>query len=201
MAEKAMAEKARAENPLLARHSEALDLFTERVRAVRSDQWDAPTPCTEWTVHDLVNHVTAEQLWVSPLVVYGAAIEAVGDTFDGDMLGHEPVASWEHAADASRRAFHTHAALDRIVHLSYGDTRASNYCSQMTADLVVHAWDLSRAIGADERLPVELVNFAVREITPYAAELEKSGLFAAPVEAPAGADVQTKLLCLLGRRP
>lgn len=192
---------AMAENPLLARHSEALDLCTERVRAIRPDQWDAPTPCAEWTVRDLVNHLTAEQLWVSPLVVHGATIEAIGDTFDGDMLGHEPVASWENAAEASRRAFHSHGALDRIVHLSYGDARGSNYCSQVIADLVVHAWDLSRAIGADERLPAHLVDFTVREVTPYAAELEKSGLFAARVEPPPGADVQTKLLCLLGRRP
>jgi uncharacterized protein (TIGR03086 family) len=192
---------AMGQNPLLARHSEALDLFTERVRAVRPDQWDAPTPCAEWNVRDLVNHLTAEQLWVSQLVVHGATIEAMGNTFDGDMLGHEPVISWENAAEASRRAFHTHGALDRIVHLSYGDTRASDYCSQMTADLVVHAWDLSRAIGADERLPAELVDFTAREVTPHAAKLEKSGLFAAPVEPPGGADVQTKLLCLLGRRP
>jgi uncharacterized protein (TIGR03086 family) len=68
-------------------------------------------------------------------------------------------------------------------------------------DLTVHAWDLSRAIGADERLPDDLLKFTVREITPYAADLAKTGLFAAPVEPPPGADVQTKLLCLLGRAP
>lgn len=71
----------------------------------------------------------------------------------------------------------------------------------MVADLVVHAWDLSRAIGFDERLPEELVSFAVDEITPYAGELEKSGLFGARVTPPTGADAQTRLLCLLGRRP
>jgi uncharacterized protein (TIGR03086 family) len=190
-----------AENPLLIRHAEAQELFGARVHAVRDDQWETGTPCTDWTVRDLVNHLVAEQLWVPPLVRDRAMIEEVGDVFDGDMLGSRPADSWDTAARAARDAFTAPGALDRTVHLSYGDTPATNYCAQMVTDLVVHAWDLSRAIGADERLPEDLVNFAVREVTPYAAELEKSGLFAAPVDPPPGADVQTKLLCLLGRRP
>ncbi|WP_189189841.1 TIGR03086 family metal-binding protein [Streptomyces albiflavescens] len=188
-------------NPLLTRHAEALDLFGDRVHAVRDDQWDAPTPCTDWSVRDLVNHLVSEQLWVPALVRDGAMIEAIGDTFDGDMLGRNPAASWDTAARSARDAFAGPGALDRRVHLSYGDTAATDYCTQMIADLVVHAWDLSRAIGADEQLPDDLVKFTVRAVTPYAAELEKSGMFAAPVEPPRGADMQTMLLCLLGRRP
>jgi uncharacterized protein (TIGR03086 family) len=188
-------------NPLLTRHAEALDLFGNRVHSVRDDQWSAPTPCTDWSVRDLINHLVAEQLWVPALVQDGAMIEAIGDTFDGDMLGPDPAVSWDTAARSARDAFTAPGALDRNVHLSSGDTPATEYCSQMITDLVVHAWDLSRAIGIDEQLPDDLVKFAVREVTPYAADLEKSGLFAAPVEPPPGADVQTKLMCLLGRRP
>ncbi|MGW0533178.1 TIGR03086 family metal-binding protein [Streptomyces sp. NPDC003032] len=185
---------------VLDRHGQALDLFTDRVHAVRADQWGAPTPCTDWTVRDLVNHLTSEQLWVPPLVRDGATVEAVGDTFDGDLLGPDPAASWDTAATASRAAFHEPGALDRTVHLTSGETSAAFYCGQMTTDLVVHAWDLSRAIGADETLPDDLVDFAVREISPYAAELAKSGLFDPPVEPPPGADAQTRLLSLVGRR-
>lgn len=196
-------------HPILARHAEALDLFTDRVHAVRPDQWDAPTPCTEWSVYDLVNHLTAEQLWVPPLVTDGCTVEEVGDAFDGDVLGGEGdeggeeedwAAVWDRAAEAARKAFRAPGALDRKVRLSSGETQVSAYCAQMTADAAVHAWDLSRAIGADERLPEDLVRFTVREFTPYAADLEKTGLFAAPVDPPPGADVQTKLLSLLGRR-
>ncbi|AZM56675.1 TIGR03086 family protein [Streptomyces sp. WAC 01529] len=185
---------------VLDRHGEALALFTDRVHAIRADQWDAPTPCTDWSVRDLVNHLTSEQLWVPPLLRDGATVADVGDGFDGDMLGPDPVASWDTAATASRAAFREPGALERSVHLSFGDTPAIFYCAQMTTDLVVHAWDLSRAIGAEETLPRGLVDFSVREISPYAAELEKSGLFDPPVEPPPGADAQTKLLCLVGRR-
>lgn len=187
-------------NPLLTRHAEAQDLFGGRVHAVRHDQWGAATPCHEWTVRDLVNHLVSEQLWVPVLVRDGCMIEEVGDTFDGDLLGPDPAASWDTAARSAHDAFAAPGALERTVHLSYGDTSATAYCAQMIADLVVHAWDLSRAIGFEERLPRELLKFAVEEITPYAGDLEKSGLFASPVEPPVGADEQTRLLCLLGRR-
>jgi uncharacterized protein (TIGR03086 family) len=137
---------------------------------------------------------------VPPLVLEGSTIEEQGDTFDGDVLGEDPAAVWERAAAAAKDAFRAPGAMDRTVHLSFGDTPAAHYCSQMTTDAVVHAWDLARGIGADERIPEELVAFSVREVTPYAADLEKSGLFAAPIDPPSGADVQTKLLALLGRR-
>ncbi|WP_455351636.1 TIGR03086 family metal-binding protein [Streptomyces sp. SYSU K217416] len=187
-------------NGLLARHAEVLALFTERVRAVRADQWDAPTPCDEWSVADLVNHLTVEQLWVPPLVTHGRTVEDEGDAFDGDVLGDDPVAAWESAAVAAREAFGAPGALSRTVHLSYGKSRASAYCAQMTADAVIHAWDLSRAIGAPERLPGALVDFTAGEVTPYADGLAETGLFAAPLDPPPGADAQTRLLALLGRR-
>ncbi|MET8177827.1 TIGR03086 family metal-binding protein [Streptomyces sp. NPDC005336] len=190
-----------AENPLLARYGEALDLFTERVHAIGPDQWDDPTPCTEWTVRDLVNHLTVEQMWVPPLVHESSGAADHGDALEGDLLGDDPVATWDAAAAAARAAFREPGALERTVTLSYGESPATEYCAQMTADAAVHAWDLSRAIGADERLPKPLVDFSVREVAPYAADLEESALFAAPAEAPAGADAQTKLLALLGRAP
>ncbi|MEV0263546.1 TIGR03086 family metal-binding protein [Streptomyces sp. NPDC050617] len=188
-------------NPLLTRHAEALDLFTERLGAVRPDQWDAPTPCAEWTVRDLVNHLTVEQLWVPSLVREGSSTDARGDAFDGDQLGDDPATTWVRAASAARAAFSEPNALERTVHLSYGDSSAADYCAEMTTDAVVHSWDLARAIGGDERLPGELVSFAARQVAPHAADLSKTGYFAEPVEPPPGSDPQTKLLCLLGRRP
>ncbi|MEU5432831.1 TIGR03086 family metal-binding protein [Streptomyces sp. NPDC020719] len=184
-------------DPLLDRHREALALFGARVHAVRPDQWDLRTPCTDWTVRDLVNHLVVEQLWVPPLVE-GRSLADVGDAFDGDVLGDDPVAAWDSAKDAALAAFAGPGALDGTVHLSYGKTPATAYCSQMVADAVVHSWDLSRAIGADEQLPDALVDAAAREFGQYADELPRS-LFDAPVKVPAGADAQTRLLAMLGR--
>lgn len=187
------------DNSLLDRHGEALDLFTDRVHGVGADQWDASTPCAEWSVRDLVNHLTAEQLWVPPLVSEGRTMGEVGDAFGGDVLGDDPVAAWDRAAAAARAAFAERGALERSVHLSYGATPAAAYCSQMVLDAVVHTWDLSRGIGVHERLPGPLVDFAREEVEPYADSLSRSGLFDAPLKPPQGADAQTRLLAALGR--
>lgn len=182
---------------LIDRHREAIALFGSRVHAVRPDQWELPTPCAEWTVRDLVNHLAVEQLWVPPLVE-GRTIAEVGDAFDGDVLGSDPVGVWESAQAAAVAAFAGPGALDGAVHLSYGKTPTAAYCSQMVADAVVHAWDLSRAIGADERLPDALVEAAAREFGGYADQLPRS-MFDAPLEVPPTADAQTRLLAMLGR--
>ncbi|MEU9232284.1 TIGR03086 family metal-binding protein [Streptomyces subrutilus] len=185
---------------LLERHAEALRLFGERLRAVGDGQWNAQTPCTEWSVRDLVNHVTGEQLWIPPLVSEGRTVGEMGDAFSGDVLGADPVAAWDRASAAAHAAFAAPGALDRTVRLSYGPALGSAYCSELTADCVVHTWDLSRAIGADDRLPDGLVEFSIKEVMPYADGLAASGMYAAPLEIPAGANAQTRLLSLLGRR-
>ncbi|MEU9123372.1 TIGR03086 family metal-binding protein [Streptomyces sp. NPDC048506] len=186
---------------ILRTHGEALALFGSRVHAVRDDQWDGPTPCAEWSVRDLVNHLTAEQLWVPRLVRDGAAITDVGSDYEGDVLGDDPVETWDRAAVAAVAAFSERGALGRTVQLSYGSAPADAYCTQMMADAVVHSWDLSRAIGAEERLPGDLATAALREVEPYAPGLAASGLFAPAVEPPPDADDLVRLLCLLGRRP
>ncbi|MER7760428.1 TIGR03086 family metal-binding protein [Streptomyces sp. NPDC097619] len=185
---------------LLERHAEAVALFGGLVHAVPEDRWGAPTPCTEWTVRDLVNHVTGENLWVAPLVTDGRTIPEVGDSLAGDLLGEDPAAAWDGAAAAAHRAFAAPGALARTVRLSYGPSRASAYCSELTADVVVHAWDLARGTGADDRLPPGLVEFALKEVMPYADGLAASGMFAAPLDIPPGADAQTRLLALVGRQ-
>ncbi|WP_328301664.1 TIGR03086 family metal-binding protein [Streptomyces sp. NBC_00435] len=186
-------------DPLLDRHAEALTLFGQYVHAVSDAQWDAPTPCGEWSVRDLVNHVTAEQLWIPPLVTDGRTVEDIGGTFNGDVLGTDPGAAWDEASAAAHTAFEIPGAMERTVLLSYGPALGSAYCSELTADCVVHSWDLARAIGADDRLPDGLVEFSIKEVMPYADGLAASGMYAAPLEVPAGANAQTRLLGLLGR--
>ncbi|MGH3978374.1 MAG: TIGR03086 family metal-binding protein [Pseudonocardiaceae bacterium] len=184
----------------LSLHATGLDEFDRRVRAVRSDQWHEPTPCSNWDVRMLVDHLVTEQLWV-PLLMDGATVEDVGDRFDADQLGDDPVAAWRSASALARDAFAAPGALHRHVELSYGRRPAEGYCREMTMDLAVHAWDLARGIGADERLDGGLVAEVYEMVTAHADQLAATGLFNPPVEIGGDADTQTRLLALLGRRP
>ncbi|MGH3622796.1 MAG: TIGR03086 family metal-binding protein, partial [Sciscionella sp.] len=122
--------------------------FDRRVRAVGDADWQRPTPCADWTVRDLVNHLVVEQLWV-PALLSGATMDEVGDRFDGDQLGAEPYPAWRSAATAAREAWIEPGVSQRTVHLSFGNAPARDYGWQMTLDLAVHGWDLACAIGAD----------------------------------------------------
>ncbi|MEV6208480.1 TIGR03086 family metal-binding protein [Kitasatospora sp. NPDC051914] len=179
----------------------AQDTFGWHVRrAAEGGLWQDPTPCTEWTVRDLVNHLTAEHLWVPPLLE-GRTVAEIGDRFDGDVLGDDPVAAWTAAAEASRAAFAAPGVLERTVHLSYGERPVLGYCREMTVDAIVHSWDLAVGVGADRAMDPAAADFAFAEVAPYADGLASSGVFGPPVPVPADADAQTKVLGLTGRDP
>jgi uncharacterized protein (TIGR03086 family) len=175
----------------------AFAAFTDRVFAVPDDGWDAPTPDTEWSVRDLVNHVTREHMWV-PELLAGRTVEQVGDRFSGDVLGDDPKGAWLRAHSDSQAAWASTSA-DKAVHLSFGTVPASEYAEQMLVDLAVHGWDLARGTGADERLPADVVTHALRYARAHADELSGSGMFEPPVPTDS-TDEQTQLLALLGRR-
>ncbi|NJQ00229.1 TIGR03086 family metal-binding protein [Streptomyces zingiberis] len=174
--------------------------FDRRVHRVGAEQWDEPTPCADWTVRDLVNHLTAEHLW-APWLLRGATLAEVGDRFEGDVLGDDPVAAWERAAAESHDAFHRPGALEGRVHTSGGPSPTTEYGWQMTTDLAVHAWDLARGIGDDDTLDEELAGELHERTAPLADSLQGSGLFAAPVSVPGTARAQDRLVGLLGREP
>jgi uncharacterized protein (TIGR03086 family) len=176
----------------------ATDGFASNVHLVGAGQWHDPTPCDEWDVRMLVNHVAVEQLWVPPLVA-GSSVDDIGDRFDGDQLGDDPVAAWDAAVEAARAAFGAPGTLERTVGLSSGDKAASEYCWEMTTDALIHSWDLARGIGADETLDAELVRLVYEQVLPIADHLQETGLFAPPVSVPHDAPLQTKLLALFGR--
>jgi len=176
----------------------ALDEFGRRVRAIGGDQWDLPTPDEDWSVHDLVQHLVSETVWAPPLLA-GETIEEVGDRFEGDLLGDDPKAAWEVAAGSARGATSGADVLDRTVHVSFGEISGREYLTQVTVDLTVHAWDLARAIGADEELDAELVELAFAALEPQVEQWRAAGAFGSQVEAPPGATRQVQLLALTGR--
>jgi uncharacterized protein (TIGR03086 family) len=173
--------------------------FGDLVKQVTDDQWKAPTPCSDWDVRALVNHLVYEARWAVPLLA-GATIEDVGDRFDGDLLGDDPKATFEEARTAAAGAVEAPGAMDTTVHLSFGDTPGAGYVMQLTGDFVVHSWDLARGIGADDSLDPELVEWVYAETLPQAEMLAGSGMFDPPVDVPEDADAQTKMLALFGRK-
>jgi uncharacterized protein (TIGR03086 family) len=173
--------------------------FDARVQQIDDHQWQAATPDEDWCVRDLVNHLVAEDLWAPPLLA-GSTITEVGDRFEGDVLGSRPKAAWTAASAEAVRAVEADGAMDRIVHLSFGDFPGGEYTLQLFADHLIHTWDLARAIGADEHLDEELVTSCATWFDATEEAYRSAGVIAARPPVPGDADPQTLLLARFGRR-
>jgi uncharacterized protein (TIGR03086 family) len=178
---------------------QSTDRFGELVASVDDDAWTSSTPCADWDVRALVNHVVGEQLW-APHLVGGETIADVGDRYDGDVLGDDPKAAWRRSIGPSVDAF-TGADLDGTVHLSYGDEKTEEYLVQMLTDAAVHGWDLAKGIGGDTDIDGETAKLLLDHWSERQAMVRGSGVFGDQVDVGADASTQDKLLALLGRTP
>jgi uncharacterized protein (TIGR03086 family) len=181
-------------------HRRAIDEFGRRVEAIADNQWGLPTPCADWDVRALVHHLVYENVW-APALFEGQTVEQVGDRFEGDLLGGEPEAAWKDSAQQALGAVSRPGAMAQTVHLSFGDFPGEAYAMQLTTDLAVHAWDLARGIGADDRLDPELVEACYAAALPMEPMLRQSGMFGDKVDVGPDADTQAKLLGMMGRTP
>ena len=167
--------------------------FTARVEAVPDDRWASPSPCEEWTARDVVRHVVESSGHFFGLV--GRPVP-VGASVDDD-----PRAAWAAARNAVQ------AGLDdpEVASLEFEGRAGRQTFEQaigrfICADLVVHAWDLARAAGLDERLDPDAVHRVFEAMKGMEDMLRASGAFGEPVEVADDADEQTRLLAFLGRR-
>lgn len=189
-----------AGDDLVALFQRSVDSFTDKVRAVDDAQWRAPTPCSDWDVYALVNHLIGEQLWVPPLFE-GQTIEEVGNRFDGDLLRAGAVTMAARAGAEASTAVAQPGVLARTVHLSFGDTPGDEYVRQLLADHLIHGWDLATALGLDASLDPEVT----AAVTEWFGEREDAyrdgGFIAERVAVPDDADPADRLIASFGRDP
>ena len=185
---------------ITARYQRAADGFGRRLDLVSDHQWSLPTPCTDWSVRDLVAHVLDEQLWIPPLVE-GQTIDEVGDRFAGDQIGADAAGAWSNACRDVMSVLAVDGAEARTVVLSYGPSTTADYVAQVTADTFVHTWDLARAVGGDEQLDTADVEWTTRVLGPVVDRFRAAGVFGVLREVDPDADALTRLLALVGRGP
>ena len=169
------------------------------VSGVPEGAWHDPTPCTEWDLRALVNHITYENLWAAELFP-GKTMAEVGDRLEGDLLGDDPIAAFNRSVEAATAAVSAPGAMEAVTHLSFGDTPGSEYARELFADMLIHGWDVAKASRQDAALDAALVDAGLPLAEEVAAMAGGSGAFAAPVAIPGDAPAQTRLLALVGRR-
>jgi uncharacterized protein (TIGR03086 family) len=177
-------------------HRRAVSAFGERVEGVSDAAWRQPTPCNEWDVRALVDHLVVENLWVPPLVA-GKRIDEVTDIPDGEVLGDDPQRAWDRSAAAALGAAEG-ASPDATTHLSFGDVPTAEYLWQLTIDALVHAWDLARATGQNETFDADLVAACADWFDGVEDAYRAAGVIGPAVD-PDSDDALARLLGRLGR--
>jgi uncharacterized protein (TIGR03086 family) len=179
-------------------YAKASKIFRGAVHKIKNDQWTASTPCTDWDVRALVKHLVYESLWVPPMLE-GKTIKEVGDAYEGDILGDDPVGAWDKADDSARAAVTGLSSLESVTHLSFGDVPAKEYLMQMLFDLHIHGWDLRTGIGDDTPMDDGLTEY----LYPWAEKTMKmyraGGVVGPQPPIPDNASMQTKILAQAGR--
>ena len=169
------------------------------IKNIRPGVWNNPTPCKEWNLRVLVNHLIGENAWVAELFA-GKTIAQVNGRLDGDLTGEDPIKAYVDTAGAARAAIEAPGSMEFICHLGAGDAPGSRYATELFIDTVIHAWDIAKGSDQDATLDPDLVKVCYEMVAPMAGILRRSGAFGSVVRIADDADLQTKLLAVAGRR-
>jgi uncharacterized protein (TIGR03086 family) len=175
-----------------------VDASTGVVGLVRPGDFGKPTPDTEWDVRALASHMLYELSWAGDILA-GRTVSEVGSRYDGDLIEDDLMKSWNAARDRAMGASRE-AALEEVIHLSYGDFPARHYLIEQANDQLIHGWDLAQGLGKAMSFDEAVARFLYEQAWPRQEELAESGLFAPVIKVAESADIQTKLLGLYGRQ-
>lgn len=160
--------------------------------AIPAEALAAPSPCTEWTVREVANHL------VGALHVFAAAVDSAPADLDGDNLGDDPAQAYRAAARRCLAAFARPGALDQEHPFPFGPTTGTMIANISLSESLVHGWDLARGAGVPYAPDPAVVDAVAALSDPD--EPKPEGMFGEPVPTPPDASTFTVLLGQLGRR-
>lgn len=189
---------------------ETRDLFIASDAALRSvverltpADLALPVP-DEWsrskapTLRDILALHARDEGWV-PELLDGKTIDEVGDRWDGDLLGDDPIASYLALnLKAEEAALGLFLDFDSIVHFSYGDYTMREGFLHLAVYRAFQAWQIARLVGLDFRLPDQVIDGMNELVLPYVDDWRALQVFPPAQPIPAGADDETILLCRVG---
>lgn len=178
---------------------------TERfVERVTPDQYDLPTPCSEWDVRALLNHL------VSTLALGEALLSDEAPTVDAepgglprtDLLDGDPLKAYRSGAERLLEAA-TVEAINRPHRTPLGEMPGAALAGFTTLDVLVHGWDLAKATGQDPTLDPALAEHVLAFARGTIDETmgTRSPRIGPEIPTGEGASATDRLVAFLGRHP
>lgn len=155
--------------------------FGEAVRSA-DGKWDHHSPCEQWDARAVLEHVIGfhDVLILRPLALKPARPR------------EDPQARWQLTYASLTKAFGSGRITDLVAY---------KLIPSLSRDVLVHTWDLARAVGADDRLDPGWCELFYGDLPADLKALGPPGMFGAPVAVPDESDAQARLLARLGRDP
>jgi uncharacterized protein (TIGR03086 family) len=161
----------------------------------------AETPCASWSVKELVDHIVNGTTWFAAIAETGTPPgEDAFPAFTADNV----VKVFDAGSTRAVTAFAADGAMERIMHLPFGDLPGAAFVYIACGDTFTHGWDLARATGQSTDLDPEAAAQLLEIVGPMLPEAFRGEDGQAPFgpvqEAPAGATDADKLAAFMGRR-
>jgi uncharacterized protein (TIGR03086 family) len=183
----------------------AVQASVEVVSLVNAEDLGRPTPCSQWSLGELLAHMTVQHR--------GFAAAAAGRGADPGVWqagppAADPVGAYAEAADAVLAAFAEDGAADRqfaLPEIATGMTFPGRQAMAFhLVDYVVHGWDVARCLGAGFEPDPQVLAVALkvaRAVPDGPGRLEPGSAFRPAVAAPGQAGALDQIVALLGRSP
>jgi len=180
--------------------TDAADAAARTVANVDAGQFGRPTPCTDWDVRTLLNHLI---VWTS----YSLAARAEGESVGQDLIDRDFAADPGFAADyraqlnVALTAWSDPATWERSLDVMGSPMPAADVAALNLAEMVLHGWDLAAATGQAYAVSEAAAAAALQAVAANAELFRQYKGFAEPVQVPADATVLDQVLALSGRDP
>lgn len=180
-------------------HERALDQTGQIVAGVAPSQLESPTPCTDWDVQTLLEHMTGGN-WNSAATASGGQRQE--DAGTEDILGDDPAETYRRSAEAVKRAWREPGRLDEIYEMPMGMLPGQAVLAVRLLETMTHGWDLATATGQSPVYDDDLVQAAMAVAQSNLSGERPPGFpFAPPVEVGADRPEIDRLAGFMGRQP
>lgn len=176
-------------------HDRATAVATAVVDGISDERFGLPTPCSEWTVRGVLNHLV-----VGNLIVLAILAGRSHPDRDADHLGHRPKVTFATSNAQTRAALGAPGVLERTLVTPIGEAPCGVVVVMRACELLVHAWDLATATGQSTDLDPELADHLLAGVTTRLGDRPRRLTpFADPQPVPDDASAADRLAAYLGR--
>jgi len=171
------------------------------VAGVHKEDLHEPTPCAEWDVAKLLDHLIAD-IDTFNRVASGEPLDLVTSITPEENEGRaapDAAAAFDQVVKRARELWSAPGALERIYKTSRSELPGAGIFNIFLIELLVHGWDIAKATGQQREMPADLAEAELAFTTKMMKD-KRMG-FAEPVLAPEDASATDRLVAFLGRTP